>query len=83
MIKKGTVLTFDTHGGDSEWMKRDGQPCTVLRPLTEKEADIADVGPMYHIRFSDGVETDAFEDELIRADAIELSTSDETTDEQT
>lgn len=55
---------FDTHNGDSQWNERTGQRVEILRELTEAEADISDVGPMFHIRFEDGVETDAFEDEL-------------------
>ena len=35
-----------------------------IRPLTEKECDIADVGNMYKARFFDGYERDVFEDEL-------------------
>lgn len=55
---------FDTHGGDTKLNDRTGQVVDVLRPLTEAEADIADVGKMYKVRFPDGFETDAFEDEL-------------------
>lgn len=55
---------FNTHGGDSTWNARSGEVVEILRELTEAEADIEDVGMMYHIRFSDGTETDAFEDEL-------------------
>lgn len=55
---------FDTCGHDSELKWRDWSPCTVIRALTEAEADIADVGPMYRVRFLDGEETDAFADEL-------------------
>lgn len=55
---------FDTHGGDSELNSRTGQKVVVLRELTEQEADIADVGKMFRIRFEDGYETDAFADEL-------------------
>lgn len=55
---------FNTHGGDTSWNDRSGQIVEVHRPLTEEEADLFDVGPMYRIRFQDGTETDAFEDEL-------------------
>lgn len=58
---------FDTHGGDSKLNERSGQLVEVVRPLTEEEADLFDVGPMYRIRFPDGFETDAFEDELVEA----------------
>lgn len=44
---------------------------TVIRPLTEQEADIDDVGPMFKIRLEDGIEQDAFEDELIPIDTLE------------
>lgn len=56
---------FDAHGGDSQLNRRTGQTVVVLRELTEKEADITDVGRMFRIRFEDGFETDAFEDELV------------------
>lgn len=49
---------------DSELMKYNGTEVEVIRPLTEKECDIADVGNMYKVRFFDGYERDAFEDEL-------------------
>ena len=55
---------FDTHGNDSEFNNRSGQEVEVIRPLTSNECDIEEVGNMYHIRFDDGYETDAFEDEL-------------------
>ena len=56
---------FNTHGGDTSWNDRSGQVVEVLRPLTEDEADLFDVGPMFRIRFQDGTETDAFADELM------------------
>ena len=49
---------------DSELMKYNGTEVKVIRPLTEKECDIEDVGNMYKVRFYDGYECDAFEDEL-------------------
>lgn len=64
LIESGKNCIFNTHGTDSEWQKRDGEKCQIVRCLTEKEVDIFDVGIMYRIRFSDGVEADAFEDEL-------------------
>lgn len=61
----GTVCIYDSHGGDSTLNERTGERCTVLRALTEEEADLADVGPMYEIQFEkDGFTTDAFGDEL-------------------
>lgn len=57
-------MIFDTHNCDSELNSRNGQKVTIIRKLTSDECDIEDVGNMYHIRFNDGYETDAFEDEL-------------------
>ena len=65
MITIGGTYVFDTHGSDSELNCRSGQECVVARPLTEDEADLFDVGPMYRVVFKDGFETDAFEDELM------------------
>ena len=56
---------FDTHGNDSELNVRSGQEVEVIRELADNECDKAEVGNMFHIRFEDGYETDAFEDELI------------------
>jgi len=47
--------------------ERSGEAVTVLRPLTSQEADLAETGPMYRIAFTDRVETDAFEEELLAA----------------
>lgn len=49
---------------DSELVKYNGTEVVVIRPLTEDEADIEDIGNMYKVRFYDGYERDAFEDEL-------------------
>lgn len=50
--------------GDSEWDSRTGEIAEILHRLGSDEADVVDVGPMFHIRFNDGVELDAFIDEL-------------------
>lgn len=63
-IEIGKYYTFDTHGGYEELNDRSGSSVLVLRALTEKEVDINDVGPMYEVRFPDGYQCDAFEDEL-------------------
>ena len=61
------TFLFDSHGGDSQLNARTGQTVEILRALTEQEADLDDVGPMFRIRFEDGYETDAFADELTPA----------------
>ena len=44
---------YDSHNGDSKLNARTGQVVEVLRELTDREADIADVGRMFHVRFAD------------------------------
>lgn len=61
----GAQTVFNSHNGDSELDERTGQKCWVLYPLSPKDYDRFDVGRMYRIRFVDGFETDAFEDELL------------------
>lgn len=58
------LKVFNSHGADSQLKKYDNCICDVQRELTKEEADIKDIGKMYHVRFPDGYETDAFEDEL-------------------
>lgn len=61
-IENGKKYKFNTM--DSELRKYNGTEIEVIRPLTEDEADIFDVGNMYEVRFNDGYERDVFEDEL-------------------
>ncbi len=49
--------------GDMEWNGRTGETAEILHRLTADKVD-DEVGPMFRIRFADGVETDAFLDEL-------------------
>ena len=56
---------YDTHGCDLKMNCRSGEEVTVIHELTEKEADIDEVGPMYKVMFSDGLLVDAYDDELI------------------
>lgn len=65
-MKAGDTVIFDTHGNDSELNSRSGQQVTIIRPLTDDECDKAEVGNMYKVKFKDGYERDAFEDELIK-----------------
>lgn len=57
-------MVFNTHGQDSEYNHRSGETVEILRPCTKEECDIEDVGPMYYVKFLDGIEIMAFEDEL-------------------
>lgn len=49
--------------GAPHYAERSGQTVEIVRPLTRDEAD-EEVGPMFLIRFQDGVEANAFDDEL-------------------
>jgi hypothetical protein len=66
-IVVGCRAQFTYSGQDEEELrKRNGWVATVERRLTRKENDLAETGPMYHLRFDDGYERDAFRDELTR-----------------
>lgn len=61
-MQNGTRCKFWPTASDlQEWR---GCEVTVLRPLREYEADLAETGPMYAIRMPNGWQFDAFEDEL-------------------
>lgn len=70
MLENGKKYTFNTT--DTELLKYNGTDVEVIRPLTETECDIEDVGNMYKVRFADGYERDAFEDELEEIKYYEL-----------
>lgn len=59
------TLRVRTLEGGSELTSRDGQEVQVLGELPEDKYAQAEVGKMYMILFADGLEADAFEDELI------------------
>ena len=59
---------------DSEFIKYNGTEVEIIRPLTDKECDIEDVGNMYKARFYDGYERDVFEDELINKTIYDIAT---------
>ena len=62
MLKMNRNYVFNTT--QSDFLKYNGTEVHAIRPLTEAEADIADVGNMYKVRFVDGFISDVFEDEL-------------------
>lgn len=62
LIEAGKKYRFETV--DSEYLKYDDTEVEVIRPLTDEEADIADVGNMYQVKFNDGYVSAVFEDEL-------------------
>lgn len=65
LFKTGDIFVFDTHGITTEYSKYAGMTGTIIRQLTELEADIHDVGMMYLVKLENGVEIHAFEDEIV------------------
>lgn len=57
-------MRFNTHGGDSVLNSRSGEHIELLGKLDSNLYDECETGPMYRVRFEDGFETDAFEDEI-------------------
>lgn len=58
--------TFRYYGGGTEPLReRTGQPVTIVRELDDTERD-AEVGRMFRVRFPDGHEADAFDEEVVR-----------------
>lgn len=70
MLENGKKYTFNTT--DKELLKYNGTDVEVVRLLTETECNIEDFGNMYKVRFADGYERDAFEDELEEIKYYEL-----------
>ena len=63
ILKTGKAI-YDSHGGDTTMNHYTGQEVEIIRPLTNREADLWDIGMMYCCRFKDGCVKDVFEDEL-------------------
>ena len=67
-MESGARVVFDSHGGDTTLNWRTGQHATVVRRLTQDEADLDEVGPMWEVKFEDGSLVHVFEDEIKEAD---------------
>jgi hypothetical protein len=62
-----TFRSQSTTEGAPGYRERSGQPVTVIEEVgadADPDADSEEVAPLYRIRFEDGVETEAFADEL-------------------
>lgn len=57
------IVTYDSHGIDSQLKKYDGQRCIVLGYQLQN-VDIQEVGLMFNVRMQDGKVIEAFQDEL-------------------
>lgn len=75
-IENNKQYIFNTVQSDLK--KYNNTKVRVIRPLTETEADLEDVGPMYKVQYHDGYIGDVFEDELSKINPINhLLTEDE------
>lgn len=75
-FKNGDIVIFNTV--QSDLVQYNGTVCTIIRRVTEDEADLFDVGPMYAITVgtnyvdkSKCFRIDAFQDELTLVEAID------------
>jgi hypothetical protein len=70
-MEPGDSVLFKNTGHDSHSLARhySGQRAVIVRQLGTDEVD-DEVGPMYRVRFDDGEEFDAFDDELNMTDAL-------------
>lgn len=64
-ITVGNTYRFVTHDSSPLVRLYSGALCTVLRELTDEEADKSEVGTMYKVIFSDNYIMDVFTDELL------------------
>ena len=60
----GSNATYRFVTTQSDFKHLNNKLCTIIRPLTEKECDMADVGLMFKVKFYDNTVIDAFFDEL-------------------
>lgn len=71
MIKTGKykggfkMKYYEFQTTQSDLLRLNGNRCTIIRKLTDRECDIQEVGNMYKIKFDDGEKINCFEDELI------------------
>lgn len=66
-VTEATFRSQSATDGPPGYRERSGQRVTVLGRVeadADVDADDEDVAPIYRIRFGDGVETEAFGDEL-------------------
>lgn len=83
--KAGDLVVFNTT--DSEYRKNlNGRECSIVRRLTEDEADFCETGPMYEVKFNhihefvgtalhdlaDNYQIHVFEDELEETDELKF-----------
>lgn len=62
--------------GAPGFRERTGETVTVLAEVAEDDPEVAtddEVARLYRIRFSDGTETEAFEDELVADEVFEAN----------
>jgi hypothetical protein len=74
-VTEATFRSSSAVDGAPGYRERTGETVTILGEVAA-EADpdkTDDVAPLYRVRFPDGVETEAFEDELVVDETIDAS----------
>lgn len=65
LFKVDDRVIFNTHEANSTLNKYSGIKGTIIRPLKDREeCDISEVGYMYKVLLDNGIEVEAFEDEI-------------------
>ena len=54
----------DPSTSETELHRRSGQHVNVIGPVPPESYDFSEVGPMSFVRFADGFEAEAFDEEL-------------------
>lgn len=70
MIRRNT---FKNNYPGGSHQKYDGMRFQIIRPLTRKECDIEEVGPMYEIKLENGEIINAFNDEVYDLETKDFS----------
>lgn len=68
-MTRATFTSSSATDGAPGYRERSGQTVEIVEEIdqeTDPDKEEADVAPLYRIRFEDGVETEAFDDELQR-----------------
>jgi hypothetical protein len=66
-MKQATFRPESATDGPPSYRERAGQTVTVIDEVgadVDPDAESEDVAPMFRVRFDDGIETEAFADEL-------------------
>ena len=64
-------MKYKNNGTDSKWNHMSGKDISIIKGLTENEADFPEDNPIFRVAFKDRTEINAFADELISDNKVE------------